>query len=320
MGPAAAVVRLFEADPDLLDRVPAEEREVARRRAIVSLLRVPAGRWDAALPTPAPWGVLVVDGIAARELDVAATSSAELIGAGDVVLLDTPAGETTMLQRRVRWTVLEPMRLALLDRHVTALVRRWPDLTAGLMERVQQRADRLAATQAVANLTRVDARVLVTLWLLADRWGRVTGEGIVLPLPLTHRTLARLIGARRPSVTTAITELTRAGRLERRDDGSWMLRGAPPPDVEAAVRQTILATAPGRPRPRPAPAVHRRAGTPTVAVVPPPGRGAQQLVGMRDAHAATLRRAAEVAARSRAVFERSRAIRARIAAQRAAGA
>jgi hypothetical protein len=70
------------------------------------------------------------------------------------------------------------------------------------------------------------------LWLMADRWGRVAPESLVVPLPLTHRTLARLVGARRPSVTTAISQLTHRGLLSRRDDGSWVLHGAPPAEFE----------------------------------------------------------------------------------------
>jgi hypothetical protein len=51
---------------------------------------------------------------------------------------------------------------------------------------------------------------------------------VVLPLALTHGWLANLVGAQRPSVTTALGHLTSAGRVERLDDGSWLLRGGPP--------------------------------------------------------------------------------------------
>jgi CRP-like cAMP-binding protein len=62
---------------------------------------------------------------------------------------------------------------------------------------------------------------------LAGNWGRVTPEGTVVPIGLTHELIAELIGARRPSVTTAISELRAAGRLERQEDG-WLLVGPPP--------------------------------------------------------------------------------------------
>jgi DNA-binding transcriptional ArsR family regulator len=124
------------------------------------------------------------------------------------------------------------MRVAVLDERYLAIARRWPQVTSGLLARAERRADRVAVTQAISHLTRVDTRVLTMLWLLADRWGRVTSTAIVLPLRLTHRTIARLIGARRPSVTTALSELSRRGLVSRREDGSWALHGPPPEELE----------------------------------------------------------------------------------------
>ena len=48
---------------------------------------------------------------------------------------------------------------------------------------------------------------------LADRWGRVTPEGIVLELQLTHRVISELTGLRRPSVSLSLGDLERAGEL-----------------------------------------------------------------------------------------------------------
>jgi hypothetical protein len=56
----------------------------------------------------------------------------------------------------------------------------------------------------------------------------VTPEGIVVRLPLGHERLAGLVGSHRPSVTTAMGALGRAGRVSRRDDGYWVLHGEPP--------------------------------------------------------------------------------------------
>jgi DNA-binding GntR family transcriptional regulator len=66
------------------------------------------------------------------------------------------------------------------------------------------------------------------LWYLADRWGRVTPDGVIVPLRLTHETLARLVGAQRPSVTTAIRQLEEEGHLRRTPDRLWLLCGDPP--------------------------------------------------------------------------------------------
>jgi CRP-like cAMP-binding protein len=63
-------------------------------------------------------------------------------------------------------------------------------------------------------------------------------DGVVVPLALTHRILGQLVGARRPTVSTALGELAERDELARRPDGSWLLRGDPP---EALTR-------PGSPR------------------------------------------------------------------------
>jgi DNA-binding GntR family transcriptional regulator len=60
----------------------------------------------------------------------------------------------------------------------------------------------------------------------------MTRDGVILPLPLTHKLLASMIGAHRPSVTTALGTLRTRGVLERRSDGAWLLRGSPPRELE----------------------------------------------------------------------------------------
>ena len=93
------------------------------------------------------------------------------------------------------------------------------------------RAVFLAVALAISHHHRVTDRLLLTLWHLAERWGRVTTDGIALPLPLSHQRLADLVGAHRPSVTTAMGTLARSGAVSRRDDGVWMLHGAPPSEL-----------------------------------------------------------------------------------------
>jgi len=43
---------------------------------------------------------------------------------------------------------------------------------------------------ALLVLSAVEQRLLVVLWLLADRFGRVTLEGVAVHLALTHDALA----------------------------------------------------------------------------------------------------------------------------------
>jgi hypothetical protein len=90
----------------------------------------------------------------------------------------------------------------------------------------------MALHLAVCHLRRVDTRLLVLLWHLADRWGTVQREGVHVPMRLTHQMLGRLVGAQRPSVTTALKQLSDSGRVIRLEDGTWLLQGRPPDTLE----------------------------------------------------------------------------------------
>jgi CRP-like cAMP-binding protein len=73
-------------------------------------------------------------------------------------------------------------------------------------------------------------RLHMLLWYLAGRWGRVRGDGVAVPIRLTHAVLADLVAARRPTVTTALSDLARQGLVRAVDDG-WLLAGEPPGDL-----------------------------------------------------------------------------------------
>jgi CRP-like cAMP-binding protein len=128
--------------------------------------------------------------------------------------------------------ILTECRVVVLDKRSAAALSRFPEVYAVLLQRMDERTRRLATTQAIAELTRVDRRVLNMLWYLAERWGRVTAEGVLVPLDISHRLLGQLVGARRPTVSTAIGQLTRDGAVHRRADGAWVLHGDPPSSVD----------------------------------------------------------------------------------------
>jgi CRP-like cAMP-binding protein len=79
-----------------------------------------------------------------------------------------------------------------------------------------QVADRELAV-AIALEPRVERRLLLKLRQLAERWGRVTPDGIRLDLRLTHQELANMVGAVRESVTIALGRLASAGEIEVRN-------------------------------------------------------------------------------------------------------
>jgi CRP-like cAMP-binding protein len=86
----------------------------------------------------------------------------------------------------------------------------------------------LAFHLAIVHVRHAETRLHLLLWHLADRWGRVTPQGVHLPLALTHERLAHLVCMRRPTASTALQRLSKAGELRRMRDGTWLLTGTPP--------------------------------------------------------------------------------------------
>ena len=239
-------VRLLEADPDLGGLLTGTRRQEAERELVVRVHRLGVGVWDVSRLEGAGAdhvGLLLLDGVIAREVIVADHVSAELLGPGDLVRPWQDATKADLLPVDVLWSILSPSSFAVLDRRFAGELARWPEVTAALFERLSERSLRLGTTQAISQLTRVDRRLKALLWHLAERWGRVSGDGVVVPLALTHRILGQLVGARRPTVSTALGELAERGELVRRVDGSWVLRGSPP-DASALGRRRAMA---GRP-------------------------------------------------------------------------
>jgi CRP-like cAMP-binding protein len=221
---------LLDLDPDLGRFLSRSSRAAAQQDLKVRVVRLRRGPWAVETLSSvhaANLGLLLLDGLVGREVLAEDVASMELLGPGDLLRPWNEPAEAHLLRAAVRWSALADARLAILDRHVAAQLGRHPEIYAVLMERCTQRCQRLALTQAISQLNRVDRRVLTLLWHLADRWGRSTDEGVVVPLALSHRMLAQLVGARRPTVSTALGELVRAGEVVRGQGGTWMLTGTP---------------------------------------------------------------------------------------------
>jgi CRP/FNR family cyclic AMP-dependent transcriptional regulator len=174
-----------------------------------------------------------------RETTVDDHPSAELLGPGDVLRAWDDDEHEELLPRTVEWSALAPTRLAIIDHAFAVRAAQWPEIFAALLDRAARRAERLVVLQAIAHLTRVDDRLLALLWCLAERWGRVVPDGVLVSLRLSHRTLAGMVGARRPSVTTALGQLMARGALDRRADGEWVLRGDAP-EAHAPVARGVV--------------------------------------------------------------------------------
>jgi hypothetical protein len=222
---------IIDADPDLAEQLDNEQLERARREALTRVQRLSPGTWDVAdalEPAIHHRGFMIVDGLLSREVEVLGRRCIELIGPGDVMRPWSWDEAGSHVRAEVGWQVLEPARLAVLDHALVTRINPWPQLGVELFNRGTRRAHHLAVALAIAHHPRVEDRLLLTLWHLAERWGRVTPNGILLPLPLGHQRLADIVGAHRPSVTTAMGALMKAERVSRRDGGDWLLHGEPP--------------------------------------------------------------------------------------------
>jgi CRP/FNR family transcriptional regulator, cyclic AMP receptor protein len=228
---------LLDLVPEFADGLTPALAEQVRGWLVVRVWSLPRGNWPAATHTEhGLMGLLVVDGVLARCMGFGKTAYPELVGRGDLVRPWDAEPEGHLGRLDVSWQVLEPCRVAVLDRRFAGIVGRWPEIVDQLLSRAMSRASALDFSMAIAQLPLLDARLLAMLWHLADRWGVPVDEGVCVPIRLTHSLLASMVLARRPSVSTALAELDRRGLVSRSGDG-WLLRGAPPTELHRLSRR-----------------------------------------------------------------------------------
>ena len=235
MSTATEKVCVLDALPDAVRIMSEEEVESARGQLMAPILIRPEGEWEEpveAVFDPLAMGVLVMDGLLGRHVRLGETRTTELVGRGDILRPPDLEGGEPVFPAGIEFTVLEECRMAVLDRDVTAAICRWQPVVTAIVTAGVRRSFGLAELLALSHLRRVDARLIVLFWQLAYRFGRVGPDGVTVPLRLTHETLGRVVGAQRPSVTTALNQLEAGGRLSRREGGGWLLHGEPPEDLE----------------------------------------------------------------------------------------
>ena len=219
------LVSVLDVDPDLGDGIAAEQLEQARRACRAKTLEVRQGEWDPAASQVAAedgYGLLVLSGLLCRRVVQGRRYGAELLGPGDLLRPWDRIGEWSSLPVESSWLVIEDAGLAVLDREFAVCCASFPEVAVALIRRGLMRSRYMAILFAVVAERRIDTRLTMLFWHLADRFGRMRGEWVDIPVPLTHRILSELVAARRPSVSTALTKLQDGGILLRTPEG-WQL-------------------------------------------------------------------------------------------------
>jgi CRP/FNR family transcriptional regulator, cyclic AMP receptor protein len=225
------ICRLLVEDPDLAEAIPPNRRGLAMQELTADCIRLPAGPWRTPKHTEnGALGLIVLEGLIIRHVDIDGRLGIELLGETDL-LRPWQGADAAMIPLLSEWTVLQPAKLARLDNHFALQFARYPELVGRLLERSLRRSRHLATNLAIVHQPRVDIRLRLLLWHLAGRWGRVRRDGVFVPIKLTHAMLAHLVAARRPTVTSALSDLSRRGLVRALDDG-WMLYGEAPTFVE----------------------------------------------------------------------------------------
>jgi hypothetical protein len=224
---------VLDEDPELAELVGEGRHEAARAAGTAAVLTIPVGGWNAIADAPhegrGGYGLLVLDGLVVRRVGFDGRWGAELLGPGDLLRPWEGDGDSVSgtLPLEAHWRVMHTLRLAVLDLSWAGRMAAYPQAGAELSGRALKRSRRLVAAMAIVQVPRLDDRLWLLFWELADRWGRVHPDGVHLDLPLTHELLSHLAAARRPSVSGALTKLADDGRVLR-VGRSWVLTGDPP--------------------------------------------------------------------------------------------
>jgi CRP/FNR family cyclic AMP-dependent transcriptional regulator len=235
------VTRILVEDPDLSDGLTGERMEDAIRDCVAGTCVCSAGSW-----TPPEelgdmqfgLGVLILDGLIARRVGVAGRFGAELLGDGDLMNPFHPHDMGTSLPRTGAWRVLRDSRMAILDSEFVLRASRYPEVVSALVARALRRSRHIATNMAIVQQPRIDLRLHMLFWELADRWGIVRQDGVHVPLQLTHATLSDLVAARRPTVTKALGELAQRSAVIW-TGSDWLLPGEPPEELDDVGSLTI---------------------------------------------------------------------------------
>ena len=231
-----AIARVLDEDPELGEGIDTDALAAANQCARATVVRLVPGEWQQS-SWPASirggFGWLVLDGLLLRRVSMGDRVGVELLSAGDLLRPWQREDALASVARQLGWRVLAPCRLAVLDVDFARRISAFPQIAGQLTGRAMRRSRHFAVILAIVQQPKVELRLHMLFWHLADRWGTVRPDGVLVPLRLTHTVLAELVAARRPTVSSALSALERNGQLARIPDG-WVLRGSPPGELRPA--------------------------------------------------------------------------------------
>jgi len=228
------VTRVLEQDPELAENVDPKRVAAASANARAVVIDVECGEW-----AEQQWprnvrdglGLLILDGLLLRHVDLDGRFGGELLARGDLLRPWHREHFGATVPRRLGWRVLRHCRLALLDLDFAKRIAAYPEIHGQLLDRALRRSRYLTVNMAIVHQPKVETRLHMLLWHLADRWGTVRKDDVLVPAKLTHSIFAALVAARRPTVSAALSALEHNGQIARSPDG-WLLYGAPPGELQ----------------------------------------------------------------------------------------
>ncbi len=214
---------LLRVWPDIGGTLAPEERDIAERALVAPLVR--ARDQDLAAPLAVEPGdaFVLVEGTVLKETTLATSSALELLGPGDVLAPLLSATRQLEFRAVSRYLALGDVSIATLGVRFKRVAVRWPQISDFLQDQLAEQTHRASMHLAMLHLPRAEDRILALFAELGERFGRVTRDGILIDLPLTHELIGRLTASRRPTATLALQRLYHRGLLTRLADSSWQL-------------------------------------------------------------------------------------------------
>lgn len=227
MAAITPIVRLLDADSEMHDGLDPRAIQVARQKLVAEIAVLAPGGVEANALGDAQL-LLILTGFVVRSVRVLDRIALNVLGSGDVMLLDPSDDAVVSVRSEVRFGALGEAHVAVLGRSFLRAAAGYPHLDEWLVRKLARQQADLAFQLAVAQIPQLDQRIMALLWRLADRWGVQTVAGAVVPIPLTHKHLAALASVRRTSATKVLGQLAFEERLQPAAGGGWLLPGDPP--------------------------------------------------------------------------------------------